>query len=246
MSIIIREVGAPASEWVYLDNTTNYTDRQSKRLTSNPIENRSVVADHGIKDNRKFSISGSISPWDFHLAGGVSRVNSDGLSAVTSVGTIKVDKTISDYLPSVISQYSDFSADVKVADITLNEPSVNQDAYLNSVQVRLQKLYETDGLIDVYFADYSGEGERLISASVITSIVFSEDTNTGDSKRVDLSFEKPTIAYVSTADVPAELTQELAELESKGNTTGSTLTPTSSPTAYQQGVDALSTFFQSN
>jgi hypothetical protein len=232
MSIIIREVGAPASEWVYLDNTTNYTDRQSKRLTSNPIENRSVVADHGIKDNRKFSIAGSISPWDFHLAGGSARANSDGLAAVTTVGSIVVDKTTSDYLPSVISQYSDFTADVKVADITLNQPSVSHAAYLNSVKVRLQALYDGDGLVDVYFSDYSGEGEKLISSVVITSMVFSEDLNTGDSRRIDLSFEQPTIAYVSTEAIPADLIQEQAELENKGNVTGSEITEKNDPNAY--------------
>ena len=243
MSIIIREVGAPASEWVYLDNTTNYTDRQSKRLTSNPIENHSVVTDHAIKDNRKFSISGSISPWDFHLAGGVDRVNSDGLSAVSSVGSIVVENTLSDYLPSVITQYSDFSADVKVADIIVDTPTVSKSTYLNAVKVKLQALNDTDGLIDVYFSDYSGEGELLISSTVITSIVFSEDLNTGDTRRVDLSFEKPTIAYVSTTEVPASLIQEQAELEAKGNITGSTVTETSAPTAYQQATEALSTFF---
>jgi len=246
MSIIIREVGAPASEWVYLDNTTNYTDRQSKRLTSNPIENRSVVADHAIKDNRKFSVSGSISPWDFHLVGGVDRADSDGLSAVTSVGTIKVDKTIGDYLPSVVSQYSDFASDVKVADISLNIPSVTQAVYLNAVQVKLQNLYNSDGLIDVYFADYSGEGEQLVSSAVITSIVFSEDLNTGESKRVDLSFEIPTIAYVSTADVPSELIQELAELESEGNVTGTTITESGNPTVYGQISKIATSFLKSN
>lgn len=246
MAIIIREVGAPASEWVYLDNTTNYVSRQSKRLTSNPIENRSVVADHGIKDNKKFSVSGSISPWDFHLAGGTSRLDSDGNVAITSVGSIVVDKTISDYLPSTITQYSDFSSDVKVADITLNEPTIGRDAYLNSVEVKLQALYDSDSLIDVYFADYSGEGDMLISSVVMTSLVFSEDLNTGDSRRVDLSFEQPVIAYVSTATVPAQLINEQTESSSEGTVTGTTITETSSPTVYGQGVEVISNFFSSD
>ena len=144
MSVIIREVGAPPSEWVYLDNTTNYTDRQSKRLTSNPIEKRRNVTDHSVKRDRTFSVAGSISLWDFHLMGGLERSNSDGFVAVTEVGSVVVENTVSDYLPSVVSQYTDFAADVKVADITLNPASVSPEDYLNLVKVKLQNLYDKD------------------------------------------------------------------------------------------------------
>ncbi len=247
MSIIIREVGAPASEWVYLDNTTNYTDRQSKRLTSNPIENRSVVADHGIKDNRKFSIAGSISPWDFHLAGGGARADSDGDSAVRTVGSIVVDKTVSDYLPSVVSQYSNFSADTKKAVISLDTPTKSRAAYLTDTINKLQALYNTDSLVDVYFSGYDGVNSQsvLIKNTVMTSLVISEDLNTGDSRRVDLSFEQPTIAYVSTEAVPADLIQEQAELENKGSVTGSEITEKNDPTGYQQVINASGGFIKS-
>lgn len=230
MSVIIKEVGAPASEWVYLDNVTNYTDRQTKRLTSNPIENKTVVSDHAIKEMRAFNISGSISPWDFHLAGGVNRSLSDGNVGVLQVGSIKVANTISDYLPSTITQYGTFDNDVKKAVIATLTPSVTREAYLNSVCTRLQSLFDTDGLIDVYFSDYNGQGELLISGVVMTSIVFSEDLNTGDSRRVDMSYKKPIIAYVRTEDVPAELADELAELKSEGGVNGTT------PSAADQSV----------
>lgn len=232
MSIIIREVDAPASEWVYLDNTTNYTNRQNKRLSSNPIESGGVVTDHTIKSNRKFSASGSISPWDFHLAGGTSRALSDGDSAVTTLGSVSVTNSISDYLPSSITQYLDSSSDVKVADIILGTPTKTKEAYLNDSLTKLQNLYDTDGLIDVYFTGYDGTNSEavLVESVVITSLVLSEDLNTGDSIRVDLSFEKPTIAYVTTEDVPADLTAELATSTSKGSSSGTTLNAASTGT----------------
>lgn len=222
MSVIIRAVDAPVSEWVYLDNVTNYTDRQTKRLTSNPIENKTVVSDHAIKEMRAFNVSGTISPWDFHLSGGANRSLSDGNASVLQVGSIKVANTISDYLPSTISQYSNFSSDVKKAVITTFNPTVTKAAYLTSVYARIQSLFDSDSLIDVYFADYNGQGELLISGVIMTSLVFSEDLNTGDSRRVDMSYKKPLIAYVRTEDVPAELADELAELESEGGVNGTT------------------------
>ena len=243
MSVIIRAVDAPASEWVYLDNVTNYTDRQTKRLTSNPIENKTVVSDHAIKEVRAFNVSGSISPWDFHLAGGVNRYISDGNVAIVQVGSIKVANTISDYLPSTISQYGDFSSDVKKAVITTFNPTVTKAAYLTSVYARIQALFDSDSLIDVHFADYKGRGEKLMSGVVMTSLVFSEDLNTGDSRRVDMSYKKPIIAYVRTEDVPAELADELAELESEGGVNGKTLTEDKEKSVLQGGIELFKSTF---
>lgn len=219
------------SAFIYFDAVTSYRSSYKGKVTEHPIDSGANIADHFVKTNPRFTISGVITGADISV-GNEDLTNEDGDSPINTKAApdaVSVDSpgsSLNAFLPESITQFFapqepsipldgnesvDSVEDVKNAMTNLmagekyNEIS---KTFTNSMQ--LLKLHE-----------YEGTTIRATHTDlVMVGLDFSEDPDSGDALYCDVILEQIRFAEGRVAELPADVVDSLkakaAALADKG------------------------------
>lgn len=211
-------------EVIFFDAITNLTETYSGSVTKHPLSNGSLITDHTIIENPRFTVSCVLSDADFNisrpiLSGGVGGAPDQRLldnpytpgvfsydsnaykqkqyqnnTETVYPVTITEKATINKILPEVIAQ---FTKD------TIPEAYVTPQEKAKSAKAVKQNLIDMWRSREVFtFLEFSDSvATNTYSNCVFTNVGFKEDATTGDGVFPDLAFEQVTFATTKNISV---------------------------------------------
>lgn len=181
------------SGFIYIDAVTNYTRDFKGQVTSHPIGSGGNISDHFIRNNPTYSITGVISGADISI--GKERLMGESADIPINVNPRDVPATsvndsdsLLSVLPETISQFFvDANSSVSVAS------SNSRRDVLNTVRLLLENLFEKDGLSLITLYEYKNNKlDKVIDPLVMTSLVFTEDPESGVALYINATLEHVT------------------------------------------------------
>lgn len=211
--------------FVYFDAVQKYTKEYKGKVTEHPIDRKSNVSDHYIRQNPKIHIQGYISGVDLHNKSNLdSAVGARGShspdNATPAPRPVSVGSRVDNALPTSLSQY--FSTPSPLPDLDRTGQGME---LIERVKDAMEKVVGGSSsdikipLVTVY--EYTGRMITKVERGLcITSLVFEEDPDSGDALYCDMTLEKITFSEESQSafdeDVVAALQTKAAKKESKG------------------------------
>jgi|GEM_PF-6034464 len=189
------------NEVIYFDAITNLTETYSGSVTKHPLSNGSLITDHTIIENPRFTVSGVLSDADFNLSrptftdASIS-TNKQYINDTQVVYPVQITEksTVNKLLPEVIAQFTKDKI---------------PDAYVTPQDKAKSAKAVKQNLIDMWrerekftFFEYSDSPlPNIYSNCVFTNIGFKEDATTGDGIFPELVFEQVTFAGTKNLSV---------------------------------------------
>ena len=178
----------------------SYSQSYQSKLTSHPIDGAGSINDHIVTENPSFTIKGVISDVDFNA----SRPVNEGYSILNSnpvpdkVRVLKVEDTLLEVVTSSLLPIGrSVSPDVELSD---RDQKSQLAAKLFLIDIRDKR--EPVSLIEFNAGIQSNEPIKNL---VITSLQFSEDTNSDDALNVDITLQQATFAKLETVKITKNL-----------------------------------------
>lgn len=239
---------------VYLDAVTSYERSYSGKVSSHPLESGVAVSDHFSGDNPKFSISGIISGVDLSAIPSLLFVDGEPVMnynlTPSPVEISNLNASWRRYLPDSIDQFIPNTLPVAIVD-----PRARQD-FKEEIEALFERVIDS-----VYFNEsrkrwenrmtlitlIETEGSKLGRSTgnlVLTSCRVSEDPETGESLKLDLSFERVRFATVEMAEAPKPIkgssaSKQAAETKDKGSVTAEQKKAIESPNDHAYAMEVL-------
>lgn len=194
MLAILRESG----EVLYLDACTALNSSMSASVTKNPIDGTSgnvssTVTDHIVVDNPTLKVSGVFSPYDF----GVYKTNSDPTRVVVNPNTTDTNTLVTQTeLDIRRGRLAGQSGQLNVISTyqVLEVSSAKSDAILSEILNRGE-------IVTVLVYNKGMVLDKTYSSMVMTGYSTDEDSTTGDSPNIQLSFEKIKVVVSKRVNV---------------------------------------------
>ena len=207
-------------EVIYFDAITNLTETYTGSVTKHPMSNGSLITDHTIIENPKFTVSGILSDADFNISrpanpgtlapfqfdtGAHVSTDERGLykprdkqyinnTAVVQPVQIFDKSSINRILPEVVAQ---FTRD------TIPEVLVTPQEKAKSAQAVKQNLIEMWRNREkfTFFEFDDSVRPNVYPNCVFTNVGFKEDESTGEALFPELAFEQVTFAETKSISV---------------------------------------------
>lgn len=194
MLAILRESG----EVLYLDACTALNSSMSASVTKNPIDGTSgkvssTVTDHIVVDNPTLKVSGVFSPYDF----GVYKTNSDPTRVVVNPNTTDTNTLVTQTeLDIRRGRLAGQSGQLNVISTyqVLEVSSAKSDAILSEILNRGE-------IVTVLVYNKGMVLDKTYSSMVMTGYSTDEDSTTGDSPNIQLTFEKIKVVFSKKVNV---------------------------------------------
>lgn len=205
---------------IYLDAVTAYTQSNTGKVTSHPVDGGSYISDHFVRDNKKVSISAVITGIDIStgtyliqdLDGNAPfnsnepptpvSVNSTDQSVLQKFLPDSIGQFLQDTTPEVVidSRRADLLEQIREAMISLmSGTKYNDKTGQFDPEIQLVRLFEYDGTLL----------RKITNNLVMTSLVFKEDTNSGYALYCDMTFEQVTFAFLKRTAIPKDVVDSL-------------------------------------
>ena len=231
MSIALK-IGNENSQvqgFIYLDAVTRYEKDLSGKVTSFPVDSGVNISDHYIANNQKFSLEGVISNVD--ITGISDKIQIDGQKPINAVRkpiatAIAGQQSSLTFLPSAVKQFfertnaavvTDSEAQSTIPAVELLFEELMKGVYYNSADRRWRNKMTTTTLYEMSGSNFTNAKTDL----VITNVSFSEDHDTGDSLKMNVSLEKVRFVTLEQVTVPKNVRnstkKKVAGTENKGS-----------------------------
>lgn len=243
----------PNGHLIWFDAVISFQEAYSSSTTKHQVESGSVISDHVIHDNPKFSMEGVLTAVEFggvldyfsiapQIPGGLGvthMVNLDFASSFISIKTPRSNKMVS-MLPDSIRQFigedsppavtmgaGGFSTDiqeVKTLLINLNTGFPKYD------ETRKRAYYEKE-LVTLVEFDSKFQVVQELRNCVCTGISFARTPDKGDALYPQMSFEQIRFATLEATVLPANVTAQLKNKAADKANKGKVQTPSSTGSA---------------
>lgn len=217
-------------EVIFFDAITGLSESYTGSVTKHPLSNGSLITDHTIIDNPKFSVSCILSDADFNL----SRPSLSGVDISATKQYINNTQTlypvqitekssINRILPEVIAQ---FTRD------TIPEAFVTPQDKIKTAAAVKQNLIDMWRNREVFtFFEFENDAiPNTYPNCVFTGVGFKEDATTGEGVFPELAFEQVT--YSSLKNVPITIRNSKGRQSGKTTTKAGTDNAANAPSSY--------------
>lgn len=193
---------------LYLDAVVNFNKGKTATIASNPLDNRTVIADHVSKDNPTFSVKGVVSSADFQES------YTRSLDLLSEYGT-QIPREFNSAVPDV--SIGDESMMTRLFSESIVSSFLNQDTpevvmsdfrgYSHEIaRDKLNSAFEGCEIITILDYNYDPYIGRSVSVRSYKNCLIKnfndiEDPNTGDSLNFDITFEQVRFSYAEQVDI---------------------------------------------
>lgn len=214
-------------EVIFFDAITNLTETYSGSVTKHPLSNGSLITDHTIIENPKFTVSCVLSDADFNISrptfpGTETSATKQYINNTVTADPVQISQksSLNKLLPEVIAQ---FTKD------TIPEAYVTPQPKTKSAQAVKQNLIDMWRSREVFtFFEFSDNViPNTYSNCVFTNVGFKEDATTGDGIFPDLAFEQVTFATTKSISVSINKGRKNGTSKSKAGTDNAANAPSS-------------------
>jgi hypothetical protein len=243
MSIAIQRKNG---DLIWFDAVVSYSRQYTSSVTKHPVESGGTITDNVSQDNPVFTISGVISNADFNTtrpfinsADASTYKLSDRriynsqpipLGAQPVIGS-NVSPMMK-YLPQSLNQFAG------VRPPSVEVPDSQRPDWVYEVEEILTEMERSHELVTILDFSHIGFINKNIDDCYISSLSFSETTDTGDSFDVNMTIEKVQFVTLKeetlSDDVDKSINGKTASKQNKGN-----VTPESVPATSQNTVGVL-------
>jgi hypothetical protein len=188
-------------EVIYFDAITNLTETYSGSVTKHPMSNGSLITDHTIIENPRFTVSGVLSDADFNLARPTFTdtdisSNKQYINNTATAYPVQISEmtSINKILPEVVAQFTrDTIPEVYVAE----QPKAKSSRAVKQNLIEMWRNREKF----TFFEFSDGIRPNIYPNCVFTNVGFKEDESTGEGVFPDLAFEQVTFAETKSISV---------------------------------------------
>ena len=214
---------------VIFDAVTRYNKSLSSSISTHPIDKSASISDHIFKENPVFTFSAVVSSADFHS----ESVRSPDLLS---------EYTVSSYYnnpvnPTTISDSGSFLSDLipsSVAQIfNTPEASIDMDPFRGYSHViardRFNQAWENSEIVTLLDYDYDFSTGRSVEIKQIENCLIKnfedvEDSDTGDSLKVNFTLQKVRFAFIQETEIVEQpdddIEDDASSEEDAGDQTG--------------------------
>lgn len=209
------DTNPPVTEgFLYFSAVSSYKQSYTGSVSKHPIDGGGNITDHFTKENPIITISAVLSGVDIStkykaIVDNNGNTPTNLKNAPDSVKVNSTDKSLVSLLPASIGQF--FTP--QKPKVVLAAQSVDT---LDEIKNNLTELFNNNKIELVKLFEYQGNNLRNkpIENLVITSLVFSEDVNSGQGLYFDITLEQITFASYKKTPIPNNI--KLSGVTSEG------------------------------
>ena len=180
MLIILLEQGT--NDTITFSSVTSFTENYPSGVTSSPVESGSTISDNITIGNNTFSLSGVISDWDYYNP---AKELAFGSNAVYNY-TYESRSNLAKFAPTGFTTTLD---------------TIPSDETAEQIKFKLQRMRNNPSLITLLIYSDDNQLSTYYDNCAITSLSFSESTDTSFSVYPVMSLEQLQIAYVEVETI---------------------------------------------
>ncbi len=180
MLIILLEQGT--NDTITFSSVTSFTENYPSGVTSSPVESGSTVSDNVTIGNNTFSLSGVVSDWDYYNPAKELAFGSNAAYNYTYESRFNLAKFDN-------------------SDFTTTLDTIPSDATAEQIKFKLQRMRNNPSLITLLIYSDDNQLSTYYDNCAITSLSFSESTDTSFCVYPVMSLEQLQIAYVKVETI---------------------------------------------
>jgi len=180
MLIILLEQGT--NDTITFSSVTSFTENYPSGVTSSPVESGSTISDNITIGNNTFSLSGVISDWDYYNPAKELAFGSNAVYNYTYESRFNLAK----FAPTGFTTTLD---------------TIPSDETAEQIKFKLQRMRNNPSLITLLIYSDDNQLSTYYDNCAITSLSFSESTDTSFSVYPVMSLEQLQIAYVEVETI---------------------------------------------
>ena len=180
MLIILLEQGT--NDTITFSSVTSFTENYPSGVTSSPVESGSTISDNITIGNNTFSLSGVISDWDYYNPAKELAFGSNAVYNYTYESRFNLAK---------------FDA----TGFTTTLDTIPSDETAEQIKFKLQRMRNNPSLITLLIYSDDNQLSTYYDNCAITSLSFSESTDTSFCVYPVMSLEQLQIAYVEVETI---------------------------------------------
>lgn len=202
-----------SGQFIYFDAITRYDRRYSSSVSKQPISSGGNITDNITRENPELSFSAFVSngSWSnivdfqglqFLETGEIGFANNRPYVEAVSITTDTGQFT--KYLPDSLTQF-----------FVSGTPGVNMQGssgedWVLSLENTLLSLRDNEEVFTLYEFDSKGSVRKTHEDVTLTSLNFSEDTDTGDGLNIEVTLEKIFFVTAETTTVPKDVADSVS------------------------------------
>lgn len=180
MLIILLEQGT--NDTITFSSVTSFTENYPSGVTSSPVESGSTISDNITIGNNTFSLSGVISDWDYYNPAKELAFGSNAVYNYTYESRFNLAK----FAPTGFTTTLD---------------TIPSDETAEQIKFKLQRMRNNPSLITLLIYSDDNQLSTYYDNCAITSLSFSESTDTSFCVYPVMSLEQLQIAYVEVETI---------------------------------------------
>ena len=180
MLIILLEQGT--NDTITFSSVTSFTENYPSGVTSSPVESGSTISDNITIGNNTFSLSGVVSDWDYYNPAKELAFGSNAVYNYTYESRFNLAK---------------FDA----TGFTTTLDTIPSDETAEQIKFKLQRMRNNPSLITLLIYNDDNQLSTYYDNCAITSLSFSESTDTSFCVYPVMSLEQLQIAYVEVETI---------------------------------------------
>ena len=180
MLIILLEQGT--NDTITFSSVTSFTENYPSGVTSSPVESGSTISDNITIGNNSFSLSGVISDWDYYNPAKELAFGSNAVYNYTYESRFNLAK----FAPTGFTTTLD---------------TIPSDETAEQIKFKLQRMRNNPSLITLLIYSDDNQLSTYYDNCAITSLSFSESTDTSFCVYPVMSLEQLQIAYVEVETI---------------------------------------------
>lgn len=180
MLIILLEQGT--NDTITFSSVTSFTENYHSGVTSSPVESGSTISDNITIGNNTFSLSGVVSDWDYYNPAKELAFGSNAVYNYTYESRFNLAK---------------FDA----TGFTTTLDTIPSDETAEQIKFKLQRMRNNPSLITLLIYSDDNQLSTYYDNCAITSLSFSESTDTSFCVYPVMSLEQLQIAYVEVETI---------------------------------------------
>jgi len=180
MLIILLEQGT--NDTITFSSVTSFTETYPSGVTSSPVESGSTISDNITIGNNTFSLSGVVSDWDYYNPAKELAFGSNAVYNYTYESRFNLAKFDN-------------------SDFTTTLDTIPSDATAEQIKFKLQRMRNNPSLVTLLIYSDDNQLSTYYDNCAITSLSFSESTDTSFCVYPVMTLEQLQIAYVEVETI---------------------------------------------
>lgn len=198
MLIILLEQGT--NDTITFSSVTSFTENYPSGVTSSPVESGSTISDNITIGNNTFSLSGVISDWDYYNPAKELAFGSNAVYNYTYESRFNLAK-------------------FEPTGFTTTLDTIPSDERAEQIKFKLQRMRNNPSLITLLIYSDDNQLSTYYDNCAITSLSFSESTDTSFCVYPVMTLEQLQIAYVEVETIEKG---KIPDLPNRGRGSGET------------------------